>query len=82
MASNLAVQAGSRFGNYQRRASGDVFDERFIESKTLILENPLFDEDSLGSKIIRPAAANSRIGVTAANNHSSHIAPHNSLGAR
>jgi hypothetical protein len=47
MTSNLAVQAGSRFGNYQRRASGDVLDERLIESKTLVLENPLFDEDSL-----------------------------------
>ncbi len=47
MTSNLAVQAGSRFGNHQRRASGDVLDERFIESKTLILENSLFDEDSL-----------------------------------
>jgi hypothetical protein len=47
MTSNLAVQAGSSFSNYQRRSSGDVLDERFIESKTLILENPLFDEDSL-----------------------------------
>jgi hypothetical protein len=47
MTSNFAVQAGSRFGNYQRRARGDVFDERFIESKTFTLENPLFDEDSL-----------------------------------
>jgi hypothetical protein len=46
MTSNFAVQAGGRLGHYQRRASGDVLDERFIESKTFILKNTLFDGDS------------------------------------
>jgi hypothetical protein len=58
-----------------------VLDERFVELKTPLLENPNFYADSFRSKIICSAAANSRIGITASHHHPGHAAAQNSFSA-